>query len=144
MKASVSKNTSALEEFSGDPSIENIIRFIADRNRLSSADLIGRSRKADIVEARFDAIAEVYRLRRDLSLTDIGIAFGGRDYSTIRNALQHREIEIDVPISGIIDRDAVVAAAKKGFPSEELADRFHCSRASIRKILWEAKVPFKS
>ena len=130
-----------LDEFEGDLSIEIIIQFHAGRNRLSPEDLIGHSRKANIIEARDDAIADVYVRLRDLTLTDIGIKFGGRNYATIKTALGRREI--DVPVSGIIDREAVVADAKTGMEIGDLAFKHHCSRPSIRKILYEAKVPVK-
>lgn len=141
MEESEKSNIQASAVFSGEPTIENIKKFHADRNRLSIADLDGRSRKPHIVEARFDAIAEVYVTLRDLTLTDIGIEFGGRNYATIRNALEQRDI--DVPVAGIIDREAVVADAKKGLSIVDLAYKYHCSRPSIRNILYEAKVPFK-
>jgi hypothetical protein len=124
-----------------NPSMEDIIRVVAERNRLSSKDLIGRSRKAYINEARDDAIAEIYVRLRDVTLTDIGIALGGRHYSTIKASLERREI--DVPISGVIDREAVVADAKEGMSVGDLAYKHHCSRASIRRIFYEAKVPIK-
>lgn len=136
------KNTYKALDDLADPSIEDIIRFVAKVNRLSSADLIDRSRKPHIVEARDDAVAEVYVRLRDLTLTDIGIAFGGRNYATIRSALERREI--DVPVSGIIDREAVTADAKAGLSLADLAYKYHCSRPSVRKILYEAKVPFKA
>lgn len=123
------------------PSMEDIIRVVAALNRLSSADLKGRSRKSNIVEARDDAIEEIYVRLRDVTLTDIGIALGGRHYSTIKASLERREV--DVPISGVIDREAVVADAKGGVSMEELAYKYHCSRYSIRNILYEAKAPLK-
>lgn len=125
-----------------DPSIEDIIRFVAENNRLSSADLKGNSRKPHIVEARDDAIAEAYMRLRDVTLTDIGIAFGGRHYSTIKASLQRSEV--DAPISGVIDRGAVVADAKEGMSLEDLAYKHHCSRYSIRNILYGAKDQLKS
>lgn len=130
-----------MKNFNGDSTIENLIQFHADRNRLLSKDLVGHSRKANIIEARDDAIADIYVRLRDLTLTDIGIAFGGRNYATIKAALGRREV--DVPVSGIIDREAVVADAKTGMEIGELAFKHHCSRPSIRKILYEAKVPVK-
>ncbi|MBA8881668.1 helix-turn-helix domain-containing protein [Phyllobacterium myrsinacearum] len=135
-------NKEALDYTSKRPSIESIINHHADKNRFASEDIISHKRRADIAEVRVDAIVEVYSRRRDLSLTDIGIAFGGRNYATIRTALEKRGISL--PTSGVIYREAVIADAKEGFTPDELAHRHHCSNASIRKILYEAKVPFKS
>lgn len=125
-----------------NPSMEDIIRVVAQQNKLSSADLKSRSRKPHIVEARDDAIEEIYVRLRDVTFTDIGIALGGRHYSTIKASLERREVE--GPISGIIDREGVVADAKGGMSIEAIAYKHHCSRYSIRNILYEAKVPLKS
>ncbi len=124
-----------------DPSIEDIIRIVAECNQLSSADLIDRSRKPHIVKARDDAIAEAYVRLRGTSLTDIGIAFGSRSYAAIKKSLMRRDLE--VPVSGIIDREAVATDGRAGMSIEDIAHKFHCSRWSVRKILYEAKVPVK-
>ncbi|WP_457301329.1 helix-turn-helix domain-containing protein [Phyllobacterium sp. P5_D12] len=122
------------------PSVEDIIRVVAESNRLSSADLIDRSRKPYIVDARDDAIAEAWVRLRDWSLTDIGIAFGNRNYAAVKKSLLRRDIDV----SGIIDREAVIADAKTGLTTAELTFKHHCSRPSVRKILYEAKVSFKA
>jgi hypothetical protein len=124
-----------------DPSIEDIIGIVAECNQLSSADLIDRSRKPHIVEARDDAIAEAYVRLRGTSLTDIGIAFGSRNYAAIKKSLMRRDLE--VPVSGIIDREAVATDGRGGMSIEDIAHKHHCSRWSVRKILYEAKVPVK-
>jgi hypothetical protein len=119
------------------PTIDDIIAFVAVHNRLKPEDLKGRSRKAHIQEARGDAIEEAYTRLRDVTLTDIGIALGGRHYSTIKAVLEQRQV--DVPISGIIDREAVVVDAKAGMSIEDMAYKHHCSRHSIQRILYRAK-----
>ncbi|MEK1888606.1 MAG: helix-turn-helix domain-containing protein [Phyllobacterium sp.] len=120
-----------------NPSPEDIIRFVAEQHRLAAEDLIGRSRRADIVEARDIAVEEMYVRLRHMNLTDIGIKLNGRNYATIKAALERRKI--DVPISGIIDREVVVEDAKAGMSIEDMAYKHHCSRHSIQRILYGAK-----
>lgn len=119
------------------PSPEDIIRFVAEQHHLTSDDLKGRSRKSHIMEARDIAVEEMYVRLRHMNLTDIGIELGGRNYATIKASLERRQI--NVPISGIIDREAVVVDAKAGMSVEDIAYKHHCSRFSVQRILYGAK-----
>jgi hypothetical protein len=124
-----------------DPSMEDIISAVAGQNGLSSKDLKDRTRDTFIGGVRDDAIAAIWTRMRDVTLTDIGIALGGRSYATIKKALQRCEL-LDVPVSGVIDRELVIEDAKKGMAAAEIAYKHHCSRYSVRNILYEAKIPF--
>jgi chromosomal replication initiator protein len=79
---------------SADISAEDIINRVADLTNIRSDDIVGPSRRKEIAEARQIA---VYLCREllGLSLSTIGMHFGGRDHTTalhacnkIRNALK--------------------------------------------------------
>ncbi|NOZ04617.1 MAG: chromosomal replication initiator protein DnaA [FCB group bacterium] len=68
-----------------DLTIEDIVQRVAEVTHISEKDIVGPSRKKQIVEARQLA---VYLCREILnaSLVSIGIYFGGRDHTTILHA----------------------------------------------------------
>jgi chromosomal replication initiator protein len=55
------------------------------------ADLTGRRRTARIVQARFAAAYALHRQYPGMPLSAIGRALGGRDHSTIINAIRRAE-----------------------------------------------------
>lgn len=65
-----------------------IIKRAAEAYGLTYRDLVGRSRRHDIVRARHAAIAVLAADRPDLSLNALGRHFGGRDHTTILFALR--------------------------------------------------------
>jgi hypothetical protein len=75
------------------PSGRDIIAMVAAWHGLTAADILGRSRSTPIVEARFDAVCEVYRTARInggmYTLPALGRLFH-RDYSTCYHALHKR------------------------------------------------------
>ena len=66
-------------------SIHEIQEIVADHFEVSIRDLTGRSRTSRLVEARHMAMT-IAREKTDLSLSEIGKAFGGRDHGTVINA----------------------------------------------------------
>jgi len=64
-----------------------IARDVAVKHDLTLADLIGPSRLAPVVKARHEAM---HRVRRETShsLPRIGQLFGGRDHTTVMNAVR--------------------------------------------------------
>ncbi|MFP4227782.1 MAG: helix-turn-helix domain-containing protein, partial [Salinivenus sp.] len=68
----------------------DIIEEVADYFRLSSDDLLSRSRKQAVAEARQIAMY-LCRELTDESYAHIGSRFGGRDHSTVIHA--HRKID---------------------------------------------------
>ena len=89
----------AIAAFTSNPSArsiapEQIIDHVTVRFRLSSGDLIGGSKKKEIVRARHVA---VYLLHEELGMksTDIGRLMGGRNHSTIIHALNKINHEIN-------------------------------------------------
>lgn len=67
-----------------------IIHQVARDRGFTVADLTGRDLARDVVEARQDAMAAVYR-QTDLSSTQVGALFGDRDHSTVLNSIRRSE-----------------------------------------------------
>lgn len=65
----------------------DLIRAVAMKHALTVADIKGPSRAMNIVDARQEAMAMVYKTRPDLSLPQIGRIFD-RDHTTILHALR--------------------------------------------------------
>jgi chromosomal replication initiator protein len=70
--------------------VEDIQQSVADAFDISRAELVGASRAATPLRARQVAIL-LTREATDLSLPQIGRLYGGRDHSTIHNALRRAE-----------------------------------------------------
>lgn len=70
--------------------IEDIQKFVSDHYRVRMADLKGKSRAQPLVTARQLAM---YLIKKhlDKSLIEIGRAFGGRDHTTVINAVRRIE-----------------------------------------------------
>src|ERR687884_1077961 len=67
--------------------IESILSQTAEVFARTPAELIGRSRKRPIVEARHAAMWAIRQRYPSLSLELIGTALGGRHYSTVMHGL---------------------------------------------------------
>ena len=73
--------------FSNEISIENIVKKVSQLSRVSEKEIVGKSRKMEIAEARQ---LSMY-LCRDIigtSLMNIGVYFGGRDHTTVMHAVK--------------------------------------------------------
>lgn len=73
--------------------IKKIIADVATKHGLTHEDIIGKSRKVNIIAARHEAIEAVHLARPKLSLKGIARYFGDRDHTTIINALKKRGIK---------------------------------------------------
>lgn len=73
--------------------IKKIIADVASKYGLTHEDIIGKSRKVNIIAARHEAIEAVHLARPKLSLKGIARYFGDRDHTTIINALKKRGIK---------------------------------------------------
>jgi chromosomal replication initiation ATPase DnaA len=73
--------------------IRQIIANVASKHGLTHDDVVGKSRKANIIAARHEAIGEVYLARPHLSLKGIARHFGNKDHTTIFHALKKRGIK---------------------------------------------------
>tara|TARA_B100000035_G_C21005922_1_gene557265 strand:+ start:326 stop:1684 length:1359 start_codon:yes stop_codon:yes gene_type:complete len=68
-------------------SIENIVKKVSEISQVKENDIVGKSRKMEIAEARQVCMY----LCRDImgtSLNNIGMFFGGRDHTTVMHALK--------------------------------------------------------
>ncbi len=68
-------------------SIENIVKKVSQFSQIAEKEIVGKSRKMEIAEARQ---VSMY-LCRDImgvSLNNIGLFFGGRDHTTVMHALK--------------------------------------------------------
>jgi len=74
----------------GPTAIEEIQQRVAGAFGISRAELVGSGRSATVLRARQVAIL-LTRESTDLSLPQIGRLFGGRDHSTVLNALRRAE-----------------------------------------------------
>ena len=71
-------------------SIEDVVRRVSDVFNIKEKDIVGKSRKAEIVEARQTAMYLCRSLIGD-SLSNTGVYFGGRDHTTVIHAMQSIE-----------------------------------------------------
>jgi chromosomal replication initiator protein len=79
----------------GNLSVENIQRVTADYFHLSLNDLKGKKRSANVVRARRVAMYLVRDLT-ELSLTEIGQEFGGKDHATVHVSCNDIENEMRI------------------------------------------------
>ncbi len=91
--------------------VEDIQRLTADHFRVRTADLKSKNRSKPLVVARQSAM---YLIKKylDKSLVDIGRSFGGKDHTTVINAI--RKIENQLPKDPDLKKDL-----------EELETRIH-------------------
>ncbi|OBQ68939.1 hypothetical protein EFV37_29315 [Mesorhizobium loti] len=68
---------------------QTIIADIARKHGLKFADIIGKSRRRNVIEARFDAVAAVKTARPSMSLNQLGRLFR-RDHTSALAALRKR------------------------------------------------------
>ena len=71
-------------------SIEDIVRKVSQISRVAEKDIVGKSRKKDLVQAR-QAAMFLCRNLLDVSLNNIGVYFGGRDHTTVIHAIRRVE-----------------------------------------------------
>ena len=86
---------------SGNISIENIKKVIAEDFNISVKDLIGSKRTNLISYARHIAFY-ITRNLTELSLSDIGNEFGGRDHSSVINGI--KKIEDKIKIDSLLNQ----------------------------------------
>jgi len=80
---------SATPALSNHATARQLARECAERHGFTYQDIIGGGRKKELVLARHEAMAAVYRaLSPTWSLPKIGMFFGGRDHTTVIHALK--------------------------------------------------------
>lgn len=73
---------------------DDIIEYVAKYYKVAKKDILGKSRKKDIVLARHISMWLI-RSQIDISLEQIGTIFGNRDHSTVVNALNKIDEQVD-------------------------------------------------
>ena len=73
--------------FSSDLSMEDIVRKVSDVSKVPENEIIGKSRKMELVEARQISM-NLCRNIMGTSLNNIGVYFGGRDHTTVMHAVK--------------------------------------------------------
>ena len=68
-------------------SIENIVKKVSQISKIKEHEIVGKSRKMEIAEARQVSMF-LCREVMGLSLSNIGMFFGGRDHTTVMHALK--------------------------------------------------------
>mgnify|MGYP001194870749 FL=1 len=78
------------EQITQGLSVEDVVRRVSNVFSIKEKEIVGKSRKAEIVEARQTAMYLSRSLIGD-SLSNIGVYFGGRDHTTVIHAMQSIE-----------------------------------------------------
>jgi len=90
--------------------VERVLSQTAEVFARTPAELIGRSRKRPLVEARQAAMWAIRQRYPSLSLETIGTILGGRHYSTVMHALvaveqrAQRRVDYRVQLQHVLDR----------------------------------------
>ena len=71
----------------GDLTVEDVVRRVSEVSNIPEKEIVGKSRKMEIVEARQ---ISMYLCRKIIgtSLNNIGVYFGGRDHTTVMHAVK--------------------------------------------------------
>ena len=93
------------EKTTGDVTIADIQRRVAEEFNIRVADINGRRRTANIAHPRQMAMF-LARRHTQSSLQDIGAAFGGRDHGTVIHATKtiEEKMELDPELRNVIER----------------------------------------
>jgi len=87
----------------GDITMEDVVKKVSRMSNIPPKEIIGKSRKMEIVEARHMSI---YLCREIIgaSLSSIGIHFGGRDHTTIMHSINqvNNKIKSDIKVNDSI------------------------------------------
>ena len=82
-----------VQDAQGKLSATKIINTVADYYQLTSSQITGRMRKAEVASARHIAMY-LTRTLLDLPFQQIGKVFGGKDHSTVINGCSKVEKEL--------------------------------------------------
>jgi chromosomal replication initiator protein len=85
-------------------SIEDIVKKVSEISNVSELEIVGKSRKMEIAEARQISMF-LCRDLMGLSLSNVGVYFGGRDHTTVIHAVKtiKNKIQNDERVKDQID-----------------------------------------
>ena len=78
-----------------EPTVDYIKQVVADHYKLTIADLNGRRRTKNIVVPRQIAMYLCRKILPDISLPQVGLAFGGRDHTTVMHSCEKIGSELE-------------------------------------------------
>ena len=81
------------KRFLAEITLEDVVRRVSEVTTIAEKDIVGKSRKKELVEAR-QITAYLSREILGASLSSIGIYLGGRDHTTILHACKNIEAKI--------------------------------------------------
>ncbi len=121
------------------PTAKEIIQSVVCGTMYTYADIIGNRRYKELVQLRAQAIKKVAMLRPDMSLPQIGRAFGGKDHTSILHSLNKSGIvgrrTIAAPVEAKIDIDAVIARKNNGEFYKDIASEYGISQERLRGMV---------
>lgn len=101
-------------------------------------DVVGKTRKHDIIVPRHRLIAEVREQYSHLSLPHIGRLFGGRDHTSILFAIKKMEGYRPSRHRHHVHRERIIALHRAGFRQKDIAERAGCAASAVSRVLDEA------
>lgn len=89
--------------FISETTIEDIVKKVSETLRISEKEIVGKSRKMEIAEAR-QLCMYLCREIIGTSLSNIGVYFGGRDHTTVMHAVKtiNKKTEIDDRLKTVV------------------------------------------
>lgn len=101
-------------------------------------EVVGKTRKHDIILPRHRLIAEVHQQYSHLSLPHIGRLFGGRDHTSILFAVKKMEGYKPSRHRHHVHRERIIALHRAGFRQKDIAERAGCAASAVSRVLDEA------
>jgi chromosomal replication initiation ATPase DnaA len=123
--------------------VDSILSHATDVFRCTADELIGRSRKRALVEARQATMWAIRQRYPSLSLETIGTILGGRHYTTVmhalatvevrarRSATYHRQVQCLLARVSVPSRPASAAVAAVVVPPHRAAVRIRSADACL-------------
>jgi hypothetical protein len=110
---------------------KQVVAAIAKRYGVTFNDIIGPSRKAKIVAARYEAIVTVAQLRHLWSLPEIGRFFGGRDHTTILHCIKKMAVQTGETIKGYTPEEAAYLLDRQRDKNRDAIKTYRSKRGSV-------------
>jgi len=110
---------------------QHVVAAIAKRHGVTYHDIMGPSRKAKIVSARYEAIVTVAQLRNLWSLPQIGRFFGGRDHTSILHCVKKMAVQTGETIRGYTPEEAAYLLDRQRDKNRNAIKTYRSKRGSV-------------
>jgi len=110
---------------------KQVVAAIAKRHGVTFNDIIGPSRKRNIVAARFEAIVTVAQLRHLWSLPEIGRFFGNRDHTTILHCIKKMAVQTGETIKGYTPDEAAYLLDRQRDKNRSAIKTYRSKRGTV-------------